>query len=314
MNLHLDRPAFMYIIDEISKQNNIRRDVLEKDYYVTLLLKELSQMDNQGYAYFKGGTALYKALRSIRRFSEDIDLTVFVENCPSPNQAQKRLEQITLKFESLQKGKTLENKRGSITCEYLYESMYALDLNDALQRFGRVKIEATNFTISEPTEKIFIAPHLFELASSDRQKIMREVYDVEPFGILTISMERIFIDKIFATEFYYERAKYGDMAKHIYDLTVLFENEKIKLFLKDKNRVAEIVGLKRVEERKRIGGVSENTKIGDFSYFKGLAKNSAFLRAFEEMQRIYVFNEKDKLSADYAIACIAKLHQILADY
>jgi predicted nucleotidyltransferase component of viral defense system len=90
MKLHLDRPAFGLIIDEISKQNNIRRDVLEKDYYVTLLLKELSEMDNQGYAYFKGGTALYKALKSIRRFSEDIDLTVFIENCSSPNQKQKK--------------------------------------------------------------------------------------------------------------------------------------------------------------------------------------------------------------------------------
>lgn len=128
MKLHLDRAAFEFIIDKTAKTNGVRRDVLEKDYYVTLLLCELSQKESQGYAYFKGGTALYKALRSIRRFSEDIDLTVFTEDCPTNSQAQKRLENAALRFKSMQKGETLENRRGSITCLYSYDSLYDLEL------------------------------------------------------------------------------------------------------------------------------------------------------------------------------------------
>ena len=89
MKLHLDREAFQFVVDDISKRCSVRRDVLEKDYYVTLLLKELSKKKNQVYAYFKGGTALYKALKSIRRFSEDIDLTVYIDDCPTPSQAKK---------------------------------------------------------------------------------------------------------------------------------------------------------------------------------------------------------------------------------
>ena len=231
MKLHLDKAAFQLIVDDISKKCSVRRDVLEKDYYVTLLLKELSEKEHQAYAYFKGGTALYKALKSIRRFSEDIDLTVYIEDCPTASQAKKRLENATLKFSCLEKGETLENHRGSITCEYLYESMYALDKEDALQRFGRVKIEATSFTVSEPTDRIKIAPHLYELASEEQQKIMREVYGVEPFEIETISLERIFIDKVFAAQFYFERKDYSDVAKHVYDLTALLDNEQIKAFL-----------------------------------------------------------------------------------
>ena len=61
----------------------------------------------------------YKALKSIRRFSEDIDLTVYIEDCPTASQAKKRLENATLKFSCLEKGETLEIHRGSITCEYL---------------------------------------------------------------------------------------------------------------------------------------------------------------------------------------------------
>lgn len=311
MNLHLDRAAFQFVTDEISKKYAVRRDVLEKDYYVTLLLKELSEKEHQAYAYFKGGTALYKALKSIRRFSEDIDLTVYIEDCPTSSQAQKRLENATFKFNCLEKGKTLENNRGSITCEYLYESMYDLDKDDTLQRFGRVKIEATSFTVSEPTDKIMIAPHLYELASDEQQKIMRETYDIKPFEIETISLERIFIDKVFAAQFYYERKEYSDVAKHVYDLTVLLDNEQIKTFLKDKNRVLQVIGYKRKEELNRKGGVSANMQIANFDYFKGLAGNKEFEIAFDGMQRIYVLNKQDKLSKETVIAAISKLREIM---
>lgn len=189
--------------------------------------------------------------------------------------------------------------------------MYALDKDDALQRFGRVKIEATSFTVSEPTDKIMIAPHLYELASDEQQNIMRETYDVKPFEIETISLERIFIDKVFAAQFYYDRNDYSDVAKHVYDLTVLFDNEQIKTFLKDKSRVLKVIGYKRKEELSRKGGVSANMQIANFDYFKGLAGNKEFETAFNEMQRIYVFNEQDKLSRETVSAAISKLREIM---
>lgn len=35
------------LISNISERTGVREDVLEKDYYVTLLLKELSEKNNQ---------------------------------------------------------------------------------------------------------------------------------------------------------------------------------------------------------------------------------------------------------------------------
>ncbi len=311
MKLHLDKDAFAFIIDEVAQEKNIRRDVLEKDYYVTLILKELSEKENQGYAYFKGGTALYKALKSIRRFSEDIDLTVYVEDCPTQSQAKKRLENATQKYKQLQKGETIENIRGSITCEYLYDSLYTLDDMDVLQRFGRVKIEATSFTVSEPTTKIEIAPHLYELCGEDRRKILREQYDVAPFDVETISLERIFIDKVFATQFYYERKMYADVSKHIYDLTVLLENKQIQSFLSDKERVLRIIGLKRKEELERKGGVDANQKIVEFDYFYRLKTNKDFEKSFSEMQKIYVFDKTELLPFELVLSAVDKLQQVL---
>jgi predicted nucleotidyltransferase component of viral defense system len=91
MNLHLDKNSFWSILQIANNTTGIRTDVLEKDYYVTLFLKELADMQDTLPAYFKGGTALYKALHSIRRFSEDIDLTVCIDGCTN-SQAKKRLE------------------------------------------------------------------------------------------------------------------------------------------------------------------------------------------------------------------------------
>lgn len=98
MRLHLDRSAFGVLLDTVHLQSGIREDVLEKDYYVTLVLKELSVKQQEGLpAYFKGGTALYKALKMINRFSEDIDLSVDTREC-NKSQSNKRLENATKKF------------------------------------------------------------------------------------------------------------------------------------------------------------------------------------------------------------------------
>ena len=56
MKLHKDKYAFLTLIHKIHDRSRIREDILEKDYYVTLLLKELSEKQEQLPAYFKGGT------------------------------------------------------------------------------------------------------------------------------------------------------------------------------------------------------------------------------------------------------------------
>lgn len=58
MKLHRDNFSFLNIIGLIHGVNGIREDILEKDYYVTLLLKELSEKQENLPAYFKGGSDL----------------------------------------------------------------------------------------------------------------------------------------------------------------------------------------------------------------------------------------------------------------
>lgn len=255
MNLHEDKFAFLNIINLVHEDSGIRSDILEKDYYVTLLLRELAGKQAELPAYFKGGTALYKAQKSIRRFSEDIDLTVCIDNC-SNNQAKKRLELATKKYQSLPRTsrKELEDDRkGSITAVYDYAPLVGIDSDDPLQRFGYVKVEGTSFTVSEPFTPLEIEPILYTYATEEQRQILQAQYDVGPFRINTIRLERIFADKIFAAEFYYERKMYFDVAKHLYDVSVMLDLEQIQKMIGNQQMFLEMLGYKRLEETRRTG-------------------------------------------------------------
>lgn len=303
MKLHEDKYSFLNIIGIIHEASGIREDIIEKDYYVTLLLKELSEKQGELPAYFKEGTALYKAQKSIRRFSEDIDLTICIDGC-SNSQAKKRLEMATKKYKSLPRTmrKDLEdNRKGSITAVYDYVPLVTVDAKDPLQRFGYVKVEGTSFTVSEPFSPLEVEPILYTYATTKEREILREQFCVEPFSINTIRLERIFADKIFAAEFYFERELYFDVAKHIYDVSIMLDIAEIKEMLDDNMVFQEMLQYKRLEETRRTGSDLAEKKFSDFKIFDGLLENSKLKDAYTNMEKNYVFAEKDTLTFDFII-------------
>lgn len=54
MLLHLNKFEFENFIEIIKDREAIDRDIIEKDYYVCLVLKELAKKQNYLKAYFKG--------------------------------------------------------------------------------------------------------------------------------------------------------------------------------------------------------------------------------------------------------------------
>jgi predicted nucleotidyltransferase component of viral defense system len=303
------------VINLIHETSGIRRDILEKDYYVSLLLKELSEKQKDLQAYFKGGTALYKAQKHIRRFSEDIDLTVCVDNC-SNSQAKKRLELATKKYQSLQRTtrKELEeNRKGSITTVYDYLPLVQVDSEDPLQRFGYVKVEGTSFTVSEPFTALEIEPILYTYATVEQKRILQEQFSVEPFHVNTIRLERIFADKIFAAEFYYERKMYFDVAKHIYDVSIMLELPQIQKLIDNRTVFLQMLGYKRVEETRRTGSDLAERQFSEFKIFSGLADNFDLRAAYENMQKNYVFADKDRLPFSYIESQWKKLAVVLKE-
>ena len=104
----------------------------------------------------------------------------------------------------------------------------------------------------------------------------------------------MFIDKVFAAEFYYIRKMYKDTSKHLYDITILTQTEKIKKLLENKDELKKLISYKRQEESVRKGGIEANLKIKDFTYLKQ-EFNENLLKEFEDMQNKYVLNDRYKI-------------------
>ena len=313
MRIHSNADAFSSMLEFINESTNIRVDVLEKDYYITLLLKELSQWQDTYPIYFKGGTALYKALGSIRRFSEDIDLTVCIDECTN-SQAKRRLEKAANGYRSLPRTteKNMEsNQRGAITSLYDYPSSSGEFILDPLQRFGHVKVEATTFTISEPFAPLMISPLIYDKADEMQMTILRDEYGVMPFSVNTIRLERIFVDKVFAAEFYYQRKEYFDVSMHIYDLTVMVGIDDIKTLLAHPDNLTAMIAYKRREEKARIGSDLSDKPIAAFTIFDGMNENKALRDEFTSMQNIYVFDDNDKIDYATVVASLTTIRERL---
>ena len=311
MKLHLDRDAFRVLIEDVHNKTGYRTDVLEKDYYVVLILKELAEKQEAGLlAYFKGGTALYKALKTTNRFSEDIDLSVDTRQC-SRTQNDKRLEQAAKKYASLARdpsaGKT---NRSEVVAVYTYDPVTSFDENDVLQRFGKVKIEATSFTISEPVDRLEVSAMLYDFASDEQRKILEERYDVIPFSVRTISMERVFIDKLFAAEAYVRKSEEPhrafEAAKHIYDLAVIYDNPEIAALLSDTAEMKRLLDIRITEEKDRLDGIP-GVLPSEFSFFTDSETNHGVRKAYDVMQNQYVLLDSDRIKYDTAMAALNEI-------
>lgn len=93
MILHKDLENFKALISLTAKDMGILEFYIEKDYWVTYILKKLSSSSFKNEVVFKGGTSLSKGYNAINRFSEDIDLQL-TNSSLGDNQKKKLLKNI----------------------------------------------------------------------------------------------------------------------------------------------------------------------------------------------------------------------------
>ena len=193
MYFHENKFEFENLIRVIKKRENIDVDIIEKDYYVCTVLKELSEKQDYLKAYFKGGTAVYKILDTMNRFSEDIDLTVEVVKEDSNNSNKTRLKKSALGYKipelEPEKDKTKDVKQ-SVTAYYKYNTLFEDEENE-LHKPGEIQIESTSFTVSEPVEVYTIEPILYKYATKEEKEMLNKEYKIAPFEIKVQKLERI---------------------------------------------------------------------------------------------------------------------------
>ncbi len=124
-------------------------------------------------------------------------------------------------------------------------------------------------------------------------------------------MERIFADKILAAEFYYQRQMLFDVAKHLYDLTLMMKTERIATLLAQQDELLKMLDYKRREEQNRIGSDLAQKPFTEFLLFKALETDAKLQTTYAEMQRVYVFNEADTIPFSDVVTQMIKLYKLL---
>ncbi len=219
MRLHEDKEAFRDALLRVSESLGIPPALLEKDYYVTLLLEKLCKVVKG--LVFKGGTSLSKCYKAINRFSEDIDLSLDSEHLGS-RQRQNLKQAIVEVASSLSLpvanlGET--RSRRDYNCYLItYPNLFGLSSVSPT-----VKIETVFMTECYPLEEKTADSILGEWLKENGFKKQAESYELFSFPLTVQTKERTFVDKVFALCDYYLEGRIERHSRHIYDLHQLID-------------------------------------------------------------------------------------------
>lgn len=235
MFLHNDKELFKDVIVATAVDQNRPVAIVEKDYYVTMILKLLAQVEPR--CVFKGGTSLSKCHHVIDRFSEDIDITF----SDTLTQGQRRkLKNDTI--DNISKVLDLPIVNWNETRSRRDYNCYIFDyepIEGEIEKnlLSGVKMEVALGSIAFPTVKMPVDSYVYQYLSKENMEIIQE-FGLKPFEMTLQSLERTFADKVFAICDYYMEGKVKRHSRHIYDLYMFLP--KISLDAEYKELVSEI--------------------------------------------------------------------------
>ena len=215
---------FQTIINEVDNRYKYGKAFIEKDYYLSLILYEISKLNED--IVFKGGTSLSKAYHAIERFSEDVDLS-FPYHIGEAR--RKKLKYNVMKAVSEKTGISITNFQKTESDkdlnEYIFPYNTVLDSTNNIKTF--IKVETALMFDSFPIERKTIQSFIGEYISNNSDGGFLETYpELKPFTMNVQTIERTFIDKYFAICDCYLQKRSNRISRHLYDLYML-EN-KIK--------------------------------------------------------------------------------------
>lgn len=230
MLLHDDKELFREVIISTSEKLGVVVPIVEKDYYVTMILKRISEECPE--CVFKGGTSLSKCHHVIDRFSEDIDITFI--NDLTQGMKKKLKNRIIAGISNSLRMPILdwENARSRRTYNcytFSYEPMEGYVSQGRL--VPGVKMEVSLATLSFPTVVLPVESYVYQFLSQENMDVV-DRYDLQPFFMNVQAIERTLVDKVFAICDYYLQGKIKRYSRHIYDIYMLLpkvkQDEKFK--------------------------------------------------------------------------------------
>lgn len=235
MKLHTNKKLFKDAVIATAQRQGIKEIFIEKDYWVSLILKSIFNHEIGKDTVFKGGTALSKYNNLISRFSEDIDLVVLRNPNDTGNHLKKKLKSISKCVENIIPETEIEgitNKKGMIRkTAHSYEKQFS-------GKFGQIRnfivIESSWLGNFEPYEKGLISSMIYEMMKATNQMELIEKYEMKPFEVNVLSPKRTLCEKIMSlVRFSYSDNPINDLnnkIRHIYDIHFLLKDKSINEF------------------------------------------------------------------------------------
>jgi len=221
MNLHEDKASFSQVLEDTAGHFGFEDiGIVEKDYFVTLFLKKITERIPG--VIFKGGTSLSKCYKAINRFSEDIDLNVETEAAKLTEGQRKKLKQDIVSIIDelnflLVNPEQIRSRRDFNRYVVDYQSTTALPF---LKQY--IIIETAVQIKSFPTTEMDAGNYVYDFLSAINAEDGITKYGLEPFKVKVQSIERTFIDKVFALADYYLDGNLEGHSRHVYDLYKLY--------------------------------------------------------------------------------------------
>ena len=248
--LHKDKERFKEAIDLTVYRTGLAPEVVEKDYYITLLLKVLAA--ELSFIVFKGGTSLSKCHRVIERFSEDVDLCV--DTKLSQGQKKKVKETIVKLSEELGL-KVVNAEQTRSRRDY---NRYVIEYSPVYQNIEEVikpvvLIETSYTTLAFPTIMLPVGNYVGEMLQIEAPDLLVE-YGLESFEMKVQDIHRTLVDKVFAICDYYMQEKTENHSRHIYDIYKLLPLVKLD------NLFSELI--REVREQRKASSICVSAKDG----------------------------------------------------
>ena len=235
--LHKDKERFSQAINLVTNKNGIRPEIVEKDYYVTMILRLLSE--RLPIIVFKGGTSLSKCHKAIKRFSEDIDITIDT----TISQGQKKKVKEAIEEVSAILGLSIPNidKTRSRRDYNRYEIEYnPIDELDDVAVLPAVILETSYNAISFPVSELPVHNYIGDMMVEEAPDYI-EKYALSPFTMKVQDISRTLADKVFAICDYYLQNKTEKHSRHLYDIYKLLphvpQDDSFKKLVKEVRQV-----------------------------------------------------------------------------
>lgn len=244
--LHNDKETFEQVILKVSSETGIEASIIEKDYYVTLFLKKIVEL--QPNIIFKGGTSLSKCYKVINRFSEDIDLNIDTVSKPTEGQRKKLKENIVSIIDEF--GFTLDNA-DNVRSRRNY-NRYIIDYPTVFSSNflkEHLIIETAVYIKAYPCERLQATSIIYDYLKQNGYEDLIQKYGLEPFELNVQTASRTLIDKLYALGDYYLSDAVQEHSRHIYDIFKL--SDIVSLDANLKQLVSEVFDERKPHEQCR---------------------------------------------------------------